>query len=84
MKPKQLANVLLKILGFSVCLYAVPTCVSGIIVGLAGFRDASGRDIGLIRLAASTIAAAVQAVIGIVIICSSEKIANWMLKNSDE
>ncbi len=82
MKPKQLANVLINILKFSMCLYAVPTCVSGIVFGLSAFHDAPSSDIGLRRLLITTVA--VQAVIGIVIICMSEKIANWLLKNAEE
>jgi len=31
MKSKQLANILIKMLGLSVCLYAIPACVSGIL-----------------------------------------------------
>jgi hypothetical protein len=84
MKPKQLANVLIKILGFSMCLYAVPTCISGTVFGLSAFHDALSSDIVVRRLVITTIASGIQAVIGIAIICMSEKIANWLLKNAEE
>ena len=81
MKSKQLANVLIKILGLSVCLYAIPTCVGGLIAGLTS--PARG-DAVMIRMVSSAIGAGVQAVVGIVIICASQKVAGLMFKTDDE
>jgi hypothetical protein len=41
MKSKQLANVLIKILGLSVCLQAIPGFVSGFLRGLFSPSQAS-------------------------------------------
>ena len=84
MKSKQLANVLIKMLGLSVCLYAIPSCVSGILVGITQFQVSPKLDIGVIRIISSAIGAAIQAVIGIAIICQSQKIAGMMFKADDE
>ena len=84
MKSKQLANVLIKVLGLSVCLHAIPICVSGILVGITQFQVSPKWDIAIIRIISSAIGAAVQAVIGIVIIAMSQKIAGMMFKTDDE
>jgi hypothetical protein len=84
MKSKQLANVLIKMLGLSVCLYAIPSCVSGIVFGITQFQVSPKWDIAVIRIISSAIGAAVQAVIGIVIISMSQKIAGMMFKTDDE
>jgi hypothetical protein len=83
MKPKQLANVLIKILGLSVCLYAVPNCVTGVLYGLTTTM-ASKSDIIFMRVFSSAIGATVQTIVGIVIICQSQKIAGMMFKTDDE
>jgi hypothetical protein len=83
MKSKQLVNVLIKMLGLSVCLYAIPSCITGILYGLTTMM-ASKPDIVFLRVFSSAVGAAVQAIIGIVIICQSQKIAGWMFKNDDE
>jgi hypothetical protein len=83
MKSKQLANVLIKMLGLSVCLYAIPSCVSGILFGLESM-SISKTDITVMRVFSSAVGAGVQAIIGIVIICQSQKIAGMMFKTDDE
>jgi hypothetical protein len=83
MKSKQLANVLIKILGLSVCLYAIPSCVSGILVGLTSM-SVSKTDITVLRIFSSAVGAGVQAIVGIVIISASQKIAGMMFKTDDE
>ena len=83
MKSRQLANVLIKMLGLSICLYAIPSCVSGILVGITQL-EVSKWDITIIRILSSAIGAAVQAVVGIVIISASQKIAGWMFKSDEE
>ena len=84
MKSKQLANVLIKMLGLSVCLYAIPSCVSGILVGITQFQVSPKWDMAVIRIVGSAIGAAVQAAVGIAIISMSQKIAGMMFKTDDE
>ena len=81
MKSKQLANVLIKMLGLSVCLYAIPTCVGGLIAGLS---SPLRGDVMFIRIISSAIGAGVQAVVGIIVIAMSQKIAGLMFKTDDE
>lgn len=83
MKSKQLANVLIKMLGLSVCLYAIPSCVGGILFGLTSM-SASKPDIAFLRMFSSAVGTGIQAIIGIVIICQSQKIAGMMFKTDDE
>jgi hypothetical protein len=83
MKSKQLANVLIKMLGLSVCLYAIPSCISGILFGLESM-SISKTDFTVMRVLTSAVGAGVQAIIGIVIICQSQKIAGMMFKADDE
>jgi hypothetical protein len=82
MKSKQLANVLVKILGLSVCLYAIPTCVSGILVGLS--LGWSKIDITVMRILSSAVGAGVQAAVGIFLVIKSQKIAGLLFKGEDE
>jgi hypothetical protein len=83
MNSKQLANVLIKILGLSVCLYAIPSCISGIVFGLFSM-GLSKTDFTFIRIFSTTAGAAVQAIAGIVIIVMSQKIAGLLFKRDDE
>ena len=82
MKSRQLANVLIKILGLSICLHAVPTFVSGVVFALTA-PVATKSDIA-VRFFSSTVGAGVEAVFGIIIISASHTIAGWMFKDSDE
>ena len=82
MKSKQLANVLIKILGLSVCIHAIPTCVSGIVLALTTM-GVTKTDI-FMRVFSYAAGAAVEAVVGIVFIAMSQKIAGMMFKTDDE
>ena len=70
-------------LGLSVCLYAIPSCVSGVLFGLTSM-SVSKSDIIFLRVFSSAVGAGVQAIIGVVIICQSQKIAGMMFKTDDE
>lgn len=83
MKSKQLANVLIKMLGLSVCLYAIPSCISGILEGVVHLKD-SPHWLAIIPLVSYSIGAAIQAAVGLVIIAKSQTVAGWMFKNEDE
>ena len=82
MKSKQLANVLIKMLGLSVCLYAIPSFVAGILVEF--LAPATPKTDIVLRIFTSAVGAGVQAVVGIAIISSSRKIAGLLFKNDDE
>lgn len=85
MKSKQLANVLIKILGLYICLLAVPSCVSAILYGILELLGAKTDITGMaMRMGTYAIGAAVQAAIGIVIIIKSQKISAFWFKNDDE
>ena len=83
MKSRQLANVLLKLMGFSVCLYAIPSCVAGILTNLVR-PESSDRGIEAVRLSSYAIGAAVQLVLGIAIIAMSKKISGWLFKEDGD
>lgn len=83
MKSKQLANVLIKVLGLSICLYAVPSLVGGVVYALTA-AGVGKTDTTALRLFSSTVGAGVQAVFGFIIISASQKIAGMMFKDSDE
>lgn len=83
MKSRQLANVLIKMLGFSVCLYAIPSCISGFLLGVSHLRD-SETWLAVLPMISYPIGAAIQAAIGLLIISKSSKIAGWMFKSDEE
>ena len=83
MKSKQLANVLIKMLGFFICLYAIPSFVSGIVFGLEA-KNVSSTDITVMRIFSSAVGSGIEAVFGVIVIAASRKIAGWMFKSDDE
>lgn len=83
MKSRQLANVLIKILGLSVCIYAIPSCVGGIVYAVSSM-NMSKTDATLLRVISTAVGAGVQAIVGIVIISMSQKIAGLMFKSEEE
>ena len=82
MKSKQLANVLIKMLGLSVCLYAIPSCISGFLQGIMHLNSSQG--LAIIPLISYGIGAAIQAIVGLVIICESQKISGWMFRSDED
>ena len=81
MKSRQLANVLIKMMGISICLYAIPSCVSGIIIA-AMQPPSSGTGFEVMRVVSYAIGAGVQFAIGIAIISMSQKISGWLFSRS--
>ena len=81
MKSKQLANVLIKLLGLSLCAQGVGRIISTML-NVITMRDNLGNNLtftwdnGLSGLA--TVA------IGILFICKSLKFAEWMFQNETE
>jgi hypothetical protein len=82
MKSKQLANVLIKMLGLSICVYAIPSFVEGVLVMLSGKPPT--YFVTVLGISATAMSAIVQVIVGIVIITKSQKIAGWMFKSEDE
>ena len=82
MKSKQLANVLIKIIGLYICLIAIPSFVSGILLFLSQFGVK--WDEKLLGTLSFAIGSTVQAVVGVILIVNSRKIAGFWFKNEDE
>jgi hypothetical protein len=92
MKPKQLANVLIKILGISVFLYAIPSFFSGVFIELFGFvfglassgRSSSASSYSLAYPLGYGLSAVVSIAIAIFLIVKSRKIAEFLFRGEDE
>lgn len=80
MKSKHLATVLIRLLGFSVCLIAIPNCGSET---LAAITYPHPVDDASLRMGVYAIGFGVQAVVAIAVIAMARTIAGWMFK-SDE
>ena len=79
MKSKQLANVLIKILGLSLCAQSVMHIVTGIFNLLANINTYRGGFLWSGFLTGSILAA-----IGIYFIVRSRNVAECLLKGEDE
>jgi hypothetical protein len=92
MKSKQLANVLIKIVGISVFLHAIPSVCSGFFIGLFGaifgFPSSATRSgassYSLTYPLAYGLAGVVAVVVAILVIVKSRKIADYLFKDEDE
>ncbi len=76
MKTKQLANVLIKVLGLSLCAQSVIHFVTGIFTLLASSKGPF--------LWANFVLGAIMAGIGIFLISKSRDVAGFLFKNDDE
>ena len=92
MKSKQLANVLIKILGLYLCMLAIPSVVSGMLAlfpslfipkGIPPEYTTKASDL-LIRTLTYAIGCGVQALFGAILIIKSQNIAGFWFKNEDE
>ena len=93
MKSKRLANVLIKILGLSMCLYAIPGFFSEILISAAPLwyttvASSNFHDTLIHQTIANAVSFVVREVvelgIGIFIIVKSRKIAGFLFKSEDE
>jgi hypothetical protein len=83
MKSKQLANVLIKIIGLYVCVSAIPGIISTICVAVAPLAGTTlARE--TLRWAPYAIGYAVQTAVGIVLIVQSRPLAGYWFKPDDE
>jgi hypothetical protein len=86
MKSKNLANVLLKILGLYICLCAIPSFVIGFLYALLPpLGPAAPRwEFSVVHALVPAVSYGIQAGIGILIIVKSRKIAEFWFKNEEE
>ena len=87
MKSKQLANVLIKILGLSICLHGVPSFVAGFVQGfLSGMAHSGGAGpaSGPSSSSAYIIGALVELALGIILIMKSKALSEILLKGEDD
>lgn len=80
MKSKQLANVLIKILGLSVCIHAVPNLIDGLFNLM---RAKEGRILPEVFWF-YPIPSAVLLAIGIFLIVKSRNVAECLFKNEED
>lgn len=73
MNSTQLANVLIKVLGLSICVRGIPSFVAGFLLGL--FSPGAARSSPPGRTWAYTVGAAVELAIGIFFLVRSRKVA---------
>jgi hypothetical protein len=83
MKSKQLANVLIKILGLSICARALPGVVSAILSAFMALRTAS-VEVTFVRFLAPFVGVGVEAAVGILLIINSRKLAEFLLKGQED
>lgn len=87
MKPKQLANVLIKILGLSICIHGIPSFVTGFLRGFLSGLTSSGSARTATSSGSSSalvIGALVELALGIILIVKSRALTNLLLKGEDE
>jgi len=72
MKSRQLANVLIKLLGFCICLFAIPECLGGILLYQFSHSSAPEPDTVSMRIIFSVVGGGIQAALGIIIRCAPE------------
>jgi hypothetical protein len=85
MKSKQLANVLIKVIGLYVCLSSIPGCVSGVLIALTqlGSPKSDTADMAM-RMVAYSVGDVVQVVVGVILIIKSRELAEFWFKGDDE
>lgn len=83
MKSKQLANVLIKMLGLSICLYAIPGAASGVLYAISLSMKQNPKEDTTMWMVSSGMGGIIQIVVGIIIIAMSQTIAGWMFKSEE-
>jgi hypothetical protein len=81
MKPKQLANVLIKILGLSMCAHGIPSIIDYLIYGTGGFSNGT-RNSAVMLL--QIIMGLVPIAIGIYLIVRSRWLVEKLFKDEGE
>lgn len=80
MTPKQLANVLIKILGLSMCVYWVPTSIYTILSTIDVYRSYSQPMTGNWTPLVHSL---VPVAIGVWLILYSQQITGWLFKKEE-
>jgi hypothetical protein len=83
MKSKQLANVLIKVLGLSVGVRAIPGFISGILSAFISIGVSRG-EVTFMRILSSALGAGIEAAIGIFLIVNSRKITDYLFKDEED
>jgi len=86
MNSKQLANVLIKVLGLSVCLQGIPSFITGFLRGfLSGLHGSDATRATSVSNYSWTYAvgSAVYLAVGIFLILRSRYVAEKLFKNED-
>jgi hypothetical protein len=93
MKSKQLANVLIKVLGLSMCLYQIPSFFSDILMVLTPLwvspsGSSDPHSIYIYQAIANAFSFAVHGILefglGIFVIIRSRMISEFLFKNEEE
>ena len=79
MKQKQLANVLIKILGLSTCVQAIVRMFTAL-----SFSIMENRTMGAANFWSNFASGFLLAVIGICLVVKSAKLAAWLFRDVDE
>jgi uncharacterized membrane protein (UPF0136 family) len=83
MKTKQLANILIKILGIYFSLEGIPSFISGVLMGLLGLFSSVAAKYSTYEWTYG-IGGVIKLVVGIIFIVKSRKIAEFFFKDEDE
>ena len=82
MKTKQLANILIKILGLDVLVHGIPSIISGLLPVFQAMS--SPGNVYWNHYWIYPLSAAVSVVIGIYLVIKSRDVAAFLFKNEDE
>ena len=82
MKTKQLANILVKILGLSVLVHAIPSIISGLLPFLQAIGSHGNFYSNYFWL--YPLSSVISVVIGIYLIIKSREITAFLFKDEDE
>jgi hypothetical protein len=85
MKPRQLANILIKILGFYIILSAIPGVINGIVSMVTMYAAMNGAAAQrFVGFGAYALGYAVQGLVGVLIFFKSRTLSEFWFKNEDE
>jgi hypothetical protein len=84
MKSKNLANVLIKIIGLYVCLCTIPGVISGLITLALHALAPDKLSEPMFRILTYPIGDVVEAGVGVFLITKSRKLAEFWFKGDDE
>jgi hypothetical protein len=83
MKSKQLANVLIKIVGLYVCLCAIPGLLAGIFAAVLWASEHPKGNDGVAYVLSEGVGAVIQLVVGIILVVKSGKLSEFWFRNDE-